>query len=108
MLSADTSQQKMLLIVGPKRSGKGTIGRVLQALLGHSNVVGPTLASLQTNFGLAPLIGKPLAIISDARLGGRSDQASIAERLLSISGEDAVTIDRKFGTGLLQASQPGL
>src|SRR5262249_51358701 len=30
-----------------------------------------------------------------ARLGGRSDQAAITERLLSISGEDALTIDRK-------------
>jgi len=26
-LSPDTSQQKMLMIVGPTRSGKGTIGR---------------------------------------------------------------------------------
>jgi putative DNA primase/helicase len=41
------------------------------------------------------LIGKPLAVVSDARLGGKSDQAVLAERLLSISGEDAITIDRK-------------
>ena len=43
--------------------------RVHTALMGRENVATPTLASLQTNFGLAPLIGKPLAIISDARLG---------------------------------------
>ncbi len=95
-LTGDTRQQKIALIVGPKRSGKGTIGRVLRAMLGHENVSGPTLASLAQNFGLAPLIGKQLAIISDARLGGRADQHAIAERLLSISGEDALTIDRKF------------
>ena len=41
------------------------------------------------------LIGKQLAIISDARMSGRSDQAIVIERLLTISGEDAVTIDRK-------------
>jgi putative DNA primase/helicase len=97
-LSVDTSQQKILLIVGPRRSGKGTIARVLTALLGRDSVTAPTLAGLQTNFGIAPLIGKPLAIISDARLGGKSDQAIIAERLLSISGEDAITIDRKHST----------
>src|SRR5262249_36279338 len=28
-LSADTTQQKILFVVGPRRSGKGTIGRVL-------------------------------------------------------------------------------
>jgi putative DNA primase/helicase len=98
VLSCDTSQQKILLIVGPKRGGKGTIARVLTALLGRDNVAAPTLAGLQTNFGLAPLISKPLAIISDARLGGRADQAAIAERLLSISGEDSLTIDRKFSS----------
>jgi putative DNA primase/helicase len=95
-LTADTRQQKILLVVGPKRSGKGTIARVLTKLLGQPNVCGPTLASLGQNFGLAPLIGKQLAIIADARLGGRADQQAIAERLLSISGEDGVTADRKF------------
>lgn len=96
LLSPDTSQQKIGLIVGPKRSGKGTLARVLTALLGQASVASPTLASLATNFGLAPLIGKSLAIIGDARLSGKADQVAIAERLLSISGEDALTIDRKF------------
>jgi putative DNA primase/helicase len=94
-LLPDTSQQKTFLLVGPKRSGKGTIGRIITELLGPSNVCGPSLASLSTNFGKWPLIGKLLAIISDARLGGRADQSAIAETLLAISGEDAVTIDRK-------------
>ena len=98
VLAADTSQQKMLLIVGPKRSGKGTIGRSLKALLGNSNVVSPTLASLQTNFGLSPLIAKPLAVISDARLGHRTDQANIAERCCRSPAKMPVTIDRKYGS----------
>jgi putative DNA primase/helicase len=95
-LTTDTRHQKMLLLVGPKRSGKGTIARILRRLLGADSVCAPTLASLGSNFGPAVLIAKPLAIIGDARLGTRSDQALIAERLLSISGEDAQTIDRKF------------
>lgn len=94
-LTLDTSQQKILLIIGPPRSGKGTIGRVWTGLLGLAAVAAPTLASLEHNFGLWPLIGKSLAIISDARLSGRPDQAKIVERLLSISGEDVQTIDRK-------------
>ena len=95
LLLPDTRQQKAFLLVGPPRSGKGTIARIIRALLGHANVCGPTLASLSGPFGLQALIGKLLAIISDARLSGRTDQAIIAERLLSISGEDAVTVDRK-------------
>jgi putative DNA primase/helicase len=96
LLTTDTRQQKMFLLVGPKRSGKGTIARVLAALLGPANICAPTLNSLGSNFGLADLIGKTAAIISDARLGGRADQHAIAERLLSVSGEDLLTIDRKY------------
>ena len=95
LLTPDTRQQKILLTIGPRRSGKGTISRVLRATIGKENVCGPTLASLSTNFGLWPLIGKSLAIISDARLGGRTDSQIVVERLLSISGEDCLTIDRK-------------
>jgi putative DNA primase/helicase len=95
LLVHDTRQQKMLLLVGPKRSGKGTIARVLTALIGKGNVAAPTLGGLATNFGLWPLIGKSVAIISDARLSGRSDQAAVVERLLSITGEDSITVDRK-------------
>ena len=96
IVGGDTTQQKIILLVGPKRGGKGTIGRVLTGVLGHHNVAAPTLASLSTNFGLSPLIDKPLALVSDARLSGRSDAKVVVERLLSISGEDSLTIDRKY------------
>lgn len=95
LLTPDTSQQKMFALIGPKRSGKGTIARILKALLGDDSVVNPTLQSLERPFGLAPLVGKTVAIIGDARLGGQSDQAQVVERLLSISGEDPLSIDRK-------------
>lgn len=95
-LTANASQQKIMLIVGPTRSGKGTIGRVLTGILGNESVAGPTLNSLCTNFGLQSLLGKKLAIISDARLSSRGDQSVVTERLLSISGEDSLNIDRKF------------
>jgi putative DNA primase/helicase len=84
----------MLLLVGPRRSGKGTIARVLTAMVGVHHVAGPTLASLATNFGLSPLVGKPVAIVSDARIA--TGTSVVVERLLSISGEDTLTVDRKY------------
>ena len=95
VLSGRTDQQKILLIVGPSRSGKGTIARVLKTLVGKENLAGPTLAGLGTNFGLSTLIGKPLAVISDARLSG-NDNSQVVERLLTISGEDTIDVDRKY------------
>ena len=96
LLTADTSQQKMFFIVGPKRSGKGTIARVLTQLVGQPNVASPTLNSLTTQFGLEPLIGKLAATIPDARLGGPGvNMHAIVEKLLMLSGEDDITVDRK-------------
>lgn len=93
-MTSDTSLQKGLLIVGPKRGGKGTIAHVMERLVGQSNVVGLTTSSLASAFGLQPLIGKSLAIIPDARFHGTDVQIAI-ERMLSIIGEDSLTIDRK-------------
>ena len=95
VLSGRSDLQKILLLIGPLRSGKGTIARVLTALVGKGNAAGPTLASIGTNFGLSPLLGKSLAVISDARLD-RRNVATVVERLLSISGEDMIDVDRKY------------
>jgi putative DNA primase/helicase len=83
------------MVLGPRRFGKGTIGRVLRALLGGDSVAAPTLSSLATHFGMWPLIGKIAAILGDVRIGPKTDIVALVERLLSISGEDALTIDRK-------------
>jgi putative DNA primase/helicase len=95
-LTPRTHLQKICLLVGPKRSGKGTIGRVMRRLLGDRHVSGPTLANISEQFGLSILIGKTVAIIADARISGRTDTALLTERLLSISGEDTLSIPRKF------------
>jgi putative DNA primase/helicase len=68
---------------------------VLNNLLGSSNTCSPSLRDLAKDFGLASMIGKQAALVGDARLTGRIDQTEMTEKLLSISGEDAVTINRK-------------
>ncbi len=95
MISGKTDQHKIGLMTGPTRGGKGIIARIQGALVGEQNVAGPTLSSLGHDFGLAPLIGKPLAVVSDARFDARGNQV-VVERLLSISGEDPLTVNRKY------------
>ena len=95
IISGRLDLHKILLMVGPTRGGKGVIARVLTGLIGKQNVCGPTLNSLGGEFGLAPLLGKPLAIISDAKFVGKNGNV-VVERLLSISGEDTLTVNRKY------------
>jgi putative DNA primase/helicase len=98
VLSGATDQQKIMLLVGATRGGKGVIARLLWALIGEANAAGPTLGSLAEPFGIEPLIGKLLATVSDGRLGKFTDGSAITERLLSISGEDSLSVQRKFMT----------
>jgi P4 family phage/plasmid primase-like protien len=94
-LTSDTRQQKFALLVGPPRSGKGTTMAVLGHILGQDNIASPSLTSMGSRFGLAPLIGKQAAIIGDGHLGRQSDAVAILERLKSIVGGDPQNIDRK-------------
>lgn len=107
LLTPDTRQHKIAWLIGKPRSGKGTIGRVISALLGgDANVAGPTLGQFATEFGLQSLVGKLAAIIPDARLGARVDAGQIVERLLMISGADPQNVNRKnrdFWYGVLPA-----
>ncbi|MDO8795076.1 MAG: phage/plasmid primase, P4 family [Vicinamibacterales bacterium] len=96
LLTPDTSFQKGFMLHGPKRSGKGIIGRIVRRLVGERNACSPTLAAFGESFGKQVLIGKTLAAISDARISLRTDTAKVAETLLSIIGEDAQTVARKF------------
>src|SRR5262245_33113481 len=96
VISGRLDLHKILVMVGPTRGGKGVIARVLTALIGKRNVCGPTLSSLGGEFGLAPLLGRSLAVISDARFGGGKNASVVVERLLSISGEDTLTVNRKY------------
>jgi len=98
LLLPDISQQKILLMKGPTRSGKGVTQQIITQLVGEGNTCNPRSSSLGgKNVGaLQPLIGKTVAFISDARFGGNADKHAIAETLLTISGGDPVTIDRKY------------
>lgn len=93
-VSGRTDLHKALMIIGPPRGGKGVISRTLKQLAGLDNTVSPSLHSLGSEFGMADLIGKPLAIVEDARSDDRRSNLAV-ERLLNVIGEDAVSINRK-------------
>lgn len=99
LLIANTKFQKAMLVVGPKRSGKGTIARIVRKLVGDINLCGPTTEGLASHFGLQQLIAKTVAIVSDARFSG-PNMSVLTERILAVTGEDTLTIDRKHRSAL--------
>lgn len=96
LLTPDNSLNKILFVIGKKRSGKGTITSIMTELFGRANIITPTLGSLSGEFALQPMVGKTVGIVTDARLSERADEVSITEKLLSISGGDPQNISRKY------------
>jgi putative DNA primase/helicase len=92
-----TKYQKAFMFVGPRRGGRGTIGRVLRGLIGSRNYIGTSLKAFSESFGMENFIGKKVAVFSDARLDGvlQRNLSTIVERLLLITGEDEMHINRK-------------
>jgi hypothetical protein len=79
LLTPRTAMQKICMLIGPKRSGKGTIARVTRMLLGDRNVCGPTLSNMGEQFGLSILVGKTAAIIADALFRVKSAKRELAD-----------------------------
>lgn len=96
LISGRTDLHKALMLIGPSRSGKGTIARILEQLVGVDNTVSPNLGSLGGNFGAQALIGKTFAVFGDSRNDRDRNIGQTVERILGIVGEDSQTIDRKF------------
>jgi len=89
--------QKIFQLFGPPRSGKGTINLMLTRLLGMGSVASPRIKQIaEGGFGLSSLIGKKAAIVGDARLERGRKTSALTELLLSTSGGDLQTVQRKF------------
>lgn len=92
----DYTHQKIATLIGKPRSGKGTIGRVINALLGEFNVAAPPLSGLAESEILHTMAGKLVAIVPDAGNVQGPSKDAVMEHLKSISGNDKVTFNRKY------------
>lgn len=97
MLTTSYEFHKMMLLLGPPRSGKGTIGKVLHALVGDDNFSGGSLRAFTSDKFLDSLQRKTVVFIGDAekRVAGNL-LSHLIERFKTISGNDAINFDRIY------------
>lgn len=98
-LTADNSLEKMLWMKGEPGSGKGTAEHVMEEIFGDSYAA-TRMAAIASRFGMEPLLGKLVASIPDAKLPHGVSAADALERILAITGGDAIEVDRKNKTGI--------
>jgi putative DNA primase/helicase len=106
-MTEETKFQKGGMLLGPKRSGKGTWAHVMRKLVGDRSYVGLSFNTwTQGENSKEVLIGKRVGVFSDVRFkpgkfyGATYDAGGIghkdAELFLNITGEDTITIGRKW------------
>ena len=91
----DLSYEKLMLFTGRPRSGKSTVSETLQAMLGDNNCCETSFQALAGAFGYQPLIGKLSAVIGDAKSPKRGEAEAVLEKILHITGGDAVSVNVK-------------
>jgi putative DNA primase/helicase len=101
LVLGDNTYQKGFMLVGPPRSGKGTISQIINHLLPKPAVASPKIKDLDGPFALQGMEYARVATINDARLEeGSPSFGAMAELLLSSIGNDATDVPRKFKTTL--------
>lgn len=93
VISGDLKAQKVMLLHGAGRAGKGTFTAVLSALLGNS-VAGSNPDRLLDRFGLEPIHQARLVLMSDVRWSDKASRRMI-DMVRSISGGDRQDVNRK-------------
>lgn len=96
LLLASQKYEKMMLFVGPKRAGKGTLLELLSAMVGLDQVASTSFRTLSGSFGYSALVGKLLAIMPDASIPREVDGVQVLETIKQITGGDGVNINRKY------------
>ncbi len=101
-LVPDMSFEKMMFLIGRPRSGKGTVIAAMSAMLGDEQVCSSSLASLSGQFGYESLIGKLAVLLADAKAPRKGSSEMALEKILQITGGDAVGVERKYVSTLPQ------
>lgn len=97
VMSNSYDHHKIMLLLGAPRSGKGTIGRIMEQIVGPANYTGASLHAFTSDPFLNSLRTKAVAFSGDTeRRVARHQVDIVIERLKKISGNDAVTFARKF------------
>ncbi|MCF7994719.1 MAG: DUF5906 domain-containing protein [Chromatiaceae bacterium] len=91
LLRGGAHLQRFLHLIGPGGTGKSTLLRLIEALVGSRNAVSTDLKELEQNrFESASLYGKRAALITDSdRYGGS------VNKLKAITGQDPIRLERK-------------
>ena len=92
LLTRRTDLQVFLMLVGQGGTGKSTLLRTIEKMIGKENVSNVSLQGLQDRFSPIELYHKQANICADIPLGALSE----VDMIKKLTGEDTILAERKF------------
>ena len=105
-LSPDTEQEVAFYLLGKSRGGKGTLMKVIAALIGDRNLAAPSIRSFASQYWAWGLMDKSLAMITDMAISDREAVKLAANHVNMLSGRDPVDIERKYKDPIMAYTLP--
>jgi hypothetical protein len=104
LLSGRHDLQKIFVLLGPPRAGKGTLLNLIQSIF-RDQATSFKVASLDQTFSMQSMLGKTVAYDPDVRRASSmfKSEGQMVERLLSISAHDVQVVPRKNLTDVVAA-----
>lgn len=90
-MTRDTKQQKFLILTGEGGSGKSTLIKCFEMLVGQRNISNVSLTDLQQRFSSIELMGMLANSCADLEIGALTDTSMIKK----LVGEDSIKGERK-------------
>lgn len=88
----DPSMEKLMIFLGPRRAGKGTVIDAMIAMLGKSQCMATSYQHMAEKFGMKPLVGKLAAILGESKQPKERTVNQALEILLRVVGGDLVSV----------------
>lgn len=99
LVAGDNIHQKIFVLAGQSRAGKGVLAGLITQLIGADNTASTSLKAFGGAHGLEGLPGKRVLFINEANAQKSSDIPQEAvDRIKAISGGDAVSVNPKHKT----------
>ncbi len=95
-LTSDVALQKLALLMGKSRGGKGVITDMLAAMVGFENTCSPLLGNLAKDSTLHEMSDKSLTLIPDAHNVHSSVRDSVLSTLKAIVGGDPISYHEMY------------
>jgi len=106
LICADAEFEVVFYLLGKSRGGKGTLMKIIKALVGQRNLAAPTIRSFAGDFWAWGLMDKSVAMVTDMAISDREAIKLAANHINMLSGRDPVDVNRKFKDPIMACTLP--